>query len=169
MIRAGFVLFFLGLYLSVASQSDAFRNYRMKDGLTGNTIYSIYQDKKGFLWICTESGVSMFDGVRFRNFTTDDGLTENEIFQVYEDRSGRIWFIGYNGIPSYYFKGEILNYRNIPVLRKVRPEGLGMKMTEDQEGNLWYLTTSTLYRYSAKGDLDTLVHPDYPDSRFLDI
>lgn len=39
------------------------------DGLKSNCIYCILQDRKGFIWIGTENGLSRYDGYRFVNFT----------------------------------------------------------------------------------------------------
>ena len=33
-------------------------------GLSSNVVYSIYQDKKGFIWTGTANGLQRFDGIR---------------------------------------------------------------------------------------------------------
>ena len=47
-------------------------------GLANNTLLEIYQDKKGFLWLGTDVGVSRYDGVSFHNYE----LTEREPLAV---------------------------------------------------------------------------------------
>ena len=37
-------------------------------GLANNTLLEIHQDKKGFLWLGTDVGVSRYDGIHFHNY-----------------------------------------------------------------------------------------------------
>jgi ligand-binding sensor domain-containing protein len=48
-------------------------------------VFCAAQDKEGFMWFGTESGLSRFDGVHFKNFTTEDGLPDNEIIGIFCD------------------------------------------------------------------------------------
>ena len=66
-------------FLGTRAQEYSYKHYGIKDGLIGNHVYHAAQDKAGFLWFATETGVSRFDGTNFKNFTTADGLTENEV------------------------------------------------------------------------------------------
>lgn len=45
------------------------RRISVVDGLKSNSIYCIQQDRRGFVWIGTENGLSRYDGYRFVNFT----------------------------------------------------------------------------------------------------
>jgi signal transduction histidine kinase/ligand-binding sensor domain-containing protein/DNA-binding response OmpR family regulator len=57
-------------------QSLKFRNYTTKDGLPNDYILSCAEDKKGYLWIATENGLSAFKpetGV-FKNYDSYEGL-----------------------------------------------------------------------------------------------
>jgi hypothetical protein len=69
------------------------RTYSVKEGLPSNALYRSIIDKKGYLWIATELGLSRFDGKRFRNYSTTDGLTDNEITDLFVDSSGLVWAI----------------------------------------------------------------------------
>lgn len=106
-------IFIFCLFLSfpyVNAQEPHYRNYDIEDGLPSNEIYHVIQDKKGFIWIATDKGVSRFDGYEFENFGLEDGLPDNTIFEIYEDYKGRIWFISFSLKLSYYYKGEIHIY-----------------------------------------------------------
>lgn len=88
-----------------------FYNYTVEDGLPGSETYFVHQDKKGYIWICTDRGVSRFDGYKFENFTTANGMTDNVVFKIFEDYKGRIWFVTYNSQLCYYEDGRIFPYK----------------------------------------------------------
>ena len=87
------------------AQEPAMKHYTVNDGLPSSTVYGMLNDSKGFLWFCTEAGVSRYDGQKFTTFTLADGLSDNEMLRVYEDSKGRIWFLGFNGTLTYYYHG----------------------------------------------------------------
>jgi uncharacterized membrane-anchored protein YhcB (DUF1043 family) len=70
-------------------------------------VYSIIQDRKGYLWISSDGGVCRFNGHKFTCFTTEDGLKDNVVFNLYEDKKGRIWMTCYSGAICYYENGKI--------------------------------------------------------------
>ncbi|NDV70153.1 hybrid sensor histidine kinase/response regulator [Dysgonomonas sp. 25] len=45
-----------------------FKSYQVDDGLSENTVHSILQDRKGFMWFGTKDGLNKFDGFNFRVF-----------------------------------------------------------------------------------------------------
>ncbi len=101
------ILTFLPMFL--LGQEYNYVHYDTKDGLAGSTVYSVTQDRDGYLWFSTEYGISRFDGKSFKNFTTDNGLTDNEILNLEPDNKGRVWIIPYNKSLCYYYKGKIIN------------------------------------------------------------
>ena len=82
-----------------------FVTYSVKDGLANNYVNDCVRDKRGFLWIATQNGLSRFDGVNFKNYFHDDGdsssLPFNLIQRVNCDYKNRIWVTGNDGIAYY--------------------------------------------------------------------
>src|SRR5579864_6597127 len=93
MRKALFSLIVLLLFFRIVSsaQEYSYTHYGITDGLAGATVYSITQDKDGFIWTGTETGVSRFDGKHLKNFTTKDGLPDLEILLLFGDSKGRVW------------------------------------------------------------------------------
>lgn len=77
-----------------------FSQFTTKDGLSSNSINSVIQDQKGFLWIGTEDGLNRFDGYSFKVYRNKRGdnssLSNNFIWSLCEDKDGMIW-IGTDG------------------------------------------------------------------------
>ena len=87
-------LFLLTVILASAlsSQTYNFDNYTVKNGLSQSTVYSMVQDREGYLWIGNKSGISRFDGIGFENYSTKDGIAGNGVRSIFIDSSGVIWF-----------------------------------------------------------------------------
>ena len=58
-------------FLLYASLEQNFKKMNMQNGLAGNSVYSIFKDKDGFIWFGTGDGLSRYDGKNIRSFTSD--------------------------------------------------------------------------------------------------
>jgi len=94
----------------------SFRQYTTNDGLPSSEVYHILQDKKGYIWIATDNGMSRFDGYEFHNYSVKDGLVENVIFMMQLDSLDRVWMQAMSGRLYYYDQDTILPYRNNNVI-----------------------------------------------------
>lgn len=139
-MRAFFVYLVLSGWITLASaQAPGFRHYTVNDGLPGDIVYYSMSDSKGYMWFCTESGVSRFDGRTFENFTIKDGLADNDNFRCIEDRKGRIWFSSYNGKLSYFQNGVFVNEGTEAPLRDRDSSHKYINgMICDPQGTVWY-------------------------------
>jgi len=75
--------------------------YTTQNGLPHNRINSLYPDSRGFLWICTDDGLSRFDGQRFTTYTTADGLPHIHVNGVLETRAGEYWVATDGGVSRF--------------------------------------------------------------------
>ena len=67
-IRSLFLFFVLLTHSLCAQQTVNFKSqyYTEEEGLSNNFIFKIAQDKNGFMWIATTSGLNRFDGKSFK-------------------------------------------------------------------------------------------------------
>jgi len=65
------LLFFIIYFLPTQGQVLPIETeyYSQNDGLPNRTVYDIYTDSRGIMWVSTASGISLFDGVKFFNFS----------------------------------------------------------------------------------------------------
>ena len=150
-----FVFFYLRL-LVVTAQEFGYTRYDSKDGLAGSTVYCMTQDKDGFLWFGTESGLSRFDGTHFKNFTKADGLPDNEIIQLFADSKGRVWISAFKKTICYYYKGKIYNISNDTLLTSIRMYDHVLRFVEDANGNILMQETSLLHLLPSTGRAITI-------------
>ncbi len=79
---------FLALY---ASLEKGFKRMNMQNGLAGNSVYSIFKDKDGFIWFGTGDGLSRYDGRSICSFASDKFNMTVE--QMYDTSDGLLLFI----------------------------------------------------------------------------
>jgi signal transduction histidine kinase/DNA-binding response OmpR family regulator len=74
----------------------------MKDGLIGNDVYGIQEDKNGMVWVSTDNGITCFDPKQrtFRNFSREDELQGNQFNPgaAFTTSSGQILFGDTKGV-----------------------------------------------------------------------
>ena len=85
--------------------SGAIDHFTKNDGLPGNTIFGILEDKSRQLWLSTNNGISRFDPVKrsFSNFNYSNGLENSEynFNAYYKTRSGDFLFGGMHGFTRF--------------------------------------------------------------------
>jgi len=103
------------------AQTTQVLRYTTREGLASNSIYRTIIDKKGFLWIAGESGLSRYDGRIFKNYFTTEGLPDNEVTELMIDSSGTLWALAFRKKPAYYNakKDRFENNDTDPELNKI--------------------------------------------------
>lgn len=99
---------YLGLLfpLFAAAQDPYYRLIDDSDGLPSNSVYGLFQDSKGFIWITTDDGLCRYDGHSFKSYfsTSQSSKAGSNIF---EDILGRIWYENFDG-QLYHVSGDTL-------------------------------------------------------------
>jgi ligand-binding sensor domain-containing protein len=76
--------------------------FTTRNGLPNNTILSLYQDSKGFLWVGTSNGLCRYDGTEFKlfptNFLPPGEIWYNAISVITEDKSNNLWIGTRSGV-----------------------------------------------------------------------
>ena len=89
-VRAGVLLFDRHQTLWVGTQSEGLYHihdghadrYDAAKGLTGNDVYSLYEDREGNLWATTDKGVDLFRDIPIVSYTSAEGLTGGDVSSV---------------------------------------------------------------------------------------
>lgn len=149
-IRAAF--FLLLSVQTIIAQKIEFEHLTTDHGLSQNSVLSIAQDSRGFMWYGTRVGVNRYDGHVFRQYKTDPtnakGLTGNYILSLLNDSHKTLWAGTSNGLNRY--NPETDSFERLP------ESAIGVHnnsincLSEDKKGTLWAGTTNGLYQLADR-------------------
>ncbi|MBA4312738.1 MAG: hypothetical protein C0417_08920 [Chlorobiaceae bacterium] len=130
-----------------------FRTYTIKDGLVGNRVRALMQDSKGFIWIGTTEGLSVYDGTNFQNYSKANGFPVGTVLSIYEsgNQPGNIWL-------SVAGEGVVRFSDDTAVVYKIGTENYQNYVFcfyEDPSGTLWCGTRYGLF-YFADGNFNKI-------------
>jgi len=121
------------------------RSFGVKEGLIGGNIWSILQDREGYLWFGTFRGAYRYDGQHFTRFTTEDGLVYDQIYDMHEDREGNLWFGTIRGLSRYDGKA----FTNFTTKDGLVGDRI-YSIMEDRDGALWFSSREGVSRYDGQ-------------------
>lgn len=124
------------------------KTYTTENGLSHNVIYSIAQDKTGFLWLATWDGLSRFDGHEFRNYQHNPDDPGSIPFfipsKVITDRQNYVWTIC-GGRPVFMYDRANDNFR--PALPGAFRDAPASDAVIGPDENVWITFDTVLCRY----------------------
>ncbi len=143
-----------------------------ENGLSHNTVSSICQDSRGFIWIGTIDGLNRFDGYSCRVFKHDPAdstsVSSSFIHSIYEDKRGTLWITTRDGgLNRFDYRTETFkNYKHNPH----DPASIGHNKVggifEDSQGRFWVTTDGGVNLFDeATGRFTRFSHdPTNPNS-----
>ncbi len=151
------------------TSKKGFTSYTTQNGLCGDRVNSITQDKSGTIWIATRSGVSCYKGKTFTNFTIN-GLPFTNVRCIKEDKNGKIWIGGQDGL--YCYNPSLIGEAALTKLMS----NFICYIYEDKAGIFWISTGErdavdgmALYKYDQKNFTKLLVKNKAGDSQVFEI
>jgi ligand-binding sensor domain-containing protein len=118
-----------GIYRIHGDRVDHFGN---ADGLTGDFVAWIYEDREGDIWVTTTRGLDSFRDVRVASWSKQEGLTADNVVSVLAARNGTVWVGNAGGLDS--IKDETVSSIRTG---KGLPGDQVTTLFEDHAGRLW--------------------------------
>lgn len=127
---------------SLIAQNYNVKQYSTKDGLTDQIVNAVFQDKSGYIWFATQSGVSYFNGAEVKAFDLIPELIGIDATTIQQDASGAIW-IGTNAEGLFKFNdSSVKHFKSIgSVNNPIR------KIFLDTQNIIWVLTSKGVYKF----------------------
>jgi len=95
----------LSILLHAQSHEYSFEKLSIEEGLSQSSVYSVFQDSKGFLWAGTANGLNKYDGYEFTVFKHDpedsNSISSDMIYCITEDKYGNLWIGTENDLNKY--------------------------------------------------------------------
>lgn len=177
------------LPLNKSQKAKQFGNIRfdlftIEQGLSSSVIYSINQDKKGFLWIGTGEGLNRFDGYNFKVFKhspfDSTSISDNWILSILPDSRGDLWLGTHNGGLNKYVhsKSKFEQFRFEHNSANSIASDRVWDITEEKPGFLWISTSGGLCyfeidekkftRYTENPEIDNSLPGNSVNTVFID-
>ncbi len=131
-------------------------SYGTDDGLPQEDVFSIFLDRKGYLWFGTNSGAARYNGREMVVFNREQGLPSNSVRDINQDSSGTMYFATTSGIAE---------FRNDSAVR-VSLEGTScIRVFVDSRNEKWIIGDNGVYREDQSGIIRSMnsKFPELPE------
>ncbi len=168
-------------------QEDGFNSKNKNASLRPYGLYTIYKDRKGFIWFGTSSlGLCRYDGKTFSWHYEEQLQTTPEggdfgTRAIFEDKEGKFWInnthFQYNVKPNNSSNSDFKKEDGIGYVDENNQINFPffLSITEDNDGNLWLATYDNgVWKYNGKelvhypikdGETDVLLFTIFKDNK----
>jgi ligand-binding sensor domain-containing protein/signal transduction histidine kinase len=125
-----------GLIHTHRGRTDVFRR---SDGLSGDVILSLFEDREGTVWVASTGGLDRFRELPVATFSVKQGLSSDAAQSVLAARDGSIWVGAHDGLTRW-------KERQATIFRKANglPDDAPESLFEDDHGRIWVSTRQGL-------------------------
>jgi len=111
--------------------------FSQSDGLSGNYIRNLFEDREGNIWVATDNGLDRFRHVAVATVSVNQGLSQATPWSVLAARDGSVWVATLDGL-NRFRNGEFTIYRKGTA--SGLPDNLIQSLFEDDAGRIWVST-----------------------------
>lgn len=115
-------------------------------GMGAVTVTTLAQEKQGFLWIGTQTGLARYDGVRIQRWPEVDKIAGHYIDQLLIAPNETVWVKGSVGLG--YFSNR--RFEQFPLPAGLKPTGISQSLAIDKEGHLFLAVDQGLLRAEVR-------------------
>ncbi len=156
MLIRSIILFIVTCYGSAVLGQSRYNFFTIstEQGLSSPNIWSLSQDKFGYIWIGTTYGLNRYDGHSIRTYFHNDAdknsIPGNTVYWIYKDSDGEMWFAcGNAGLARYNpIKDNFQSLAPYDSARKFNKyNGPVWRIGEDKQKRIYLSSGAACYRY----------------------
>jgi len=167
------MVLFSSMTMAINTDQWLIQKIQVEDGLPNATIFSVQQDRAGFLWFGTVNGVARYDGYDFKVYHHDEAdlntISNDNAGNLFIDSKNILWIGtfggGFNTLDLQ--TGQLTRHPYSNDSNEIVVSESVQTFHEDKQSNMWIGTPNGLYKYSDKivkhykhdeADSGTLIH-----------
>jgi len=116
--------------------------FSVENGLPQEDVTAILQDRKGYMWFATNSGVVRYNGREMEVFDVRKGLSDNTVSDIRQDRDGLIYLATSKGV-SVISKDSVVS--------RIMQNVSFNKIYIDKDNGKWLLSNEGAYKIDSVG------------------
>ncbi len=129
-----------GLFHMHQGRADLFAQ---SDGLSGDTVRALFEDREGNIWVATLDGLDRFRDFAIPTISVQQGLSNATALSVLAVRDGSIW-LGTRGGVNAWKAGQVTIYRK---RSSGLPDDAVESLFQDDRGRIWVSTNGGIARF----------------------
>jgi len=151
----------LPIFFSLVATSRAadfplpvFKSFSIEEGLSQVSVLDIAEDKNGYIWLATQSGIDKFDGNEFKHIgkwqeVESNGLYAATTFQIEPSLDKEyLWVGSIAGVSKFHIETATFEHFPISVSSNIKAGSI-KRIKVDKSGNVWVISGRALYRFST--------------------
>ena len=116
-----------------------FKHLKVEDGLSQTSVFSVFQDSRGYLWFGTRDGLNKYDTKNFtvyRNDANDStSIDNNQVYTIYEDEENRLFIGTREGVNEYIYEKN--HFKQISYVERGVAESERVTSIVGHKNDLW--------------------------------
>ncbi|HNX42428.1 MAG TPA: two-component regulator propeller domain-containing protein [Candidatus Aminicenantes bacterium] len=156
--HGGFIFFATLLVMVLSGEEVRHRRYTSAQGLSENAVTSLFQDRKGFLWVGTQDGLNRFDGSGFlalRSELTDTSTLSDSWVNgiLLEDSREVLWVVTNDRVINLVDLKSLKVQRLTPDPRdpsSLTPFRGLFRVKEDSQGRVWLANDRGVFLWNPR-------------------
>mgnify|MGYP000200352188 FL=1 len=142
---------FISSFTFVKAQVLEFERLNIGHGLPSDEVYNIYEDKKGYIWACTEYGIAKHNGTRFIQVCKNIPFEKSAFYVIKESPKGEL-FLANSWAQIYKVRNDsafLLQGMEKTSEEIVSGKEVIFDMLIDEHSNIYFSTLSASYLLSG--------------------
>jgi signal transduction histidine kinase/ligand-binding sensor domain-containing protein len=140
---------------------DRVEHFGANEGLSGDLVTGIFEDREGDLWTTTSRGIDCFHQLPVISFSKREGLSGENVVSVISSGENSVWLANGNSLEAIK-QGQVFTVRSGHGL----PGHEVTSLFKDHANRLWVGVDNDLFRYEH-GQFRRVIRKDGSGTRFV--